>query len=650
MFGKQGGDRLSAYAGEFVPTGERPARQRRGSDPTLSALRTEENDADRSNPRLPYQLQPNARPRVLAHHEPYPGSPAAALRGQVYERLEEMATLVADAGPRQLPPEVLQSNLAGSGVGSLVHMLPVMREEGDKRAHSDIIQAFAKQSIRLECPTEELISVLCAAVFAFEVYRLGEPEFMSSVAILDSQTRAVEMALVQQQDEAASDLRKLIRTADAKMDAVRKRLAIASTPERALDKFHEMVACLANLFPQSKVRPALVDVSNGVLSSKVGTHVAQLHRLADQAGMLYTRQCSRLIVKRQRQVEMLGRRLAHCAEKLQAPATPDDDVAAAGTRKARRMFAESIRQMKKIGEDVGQVITRLCESVRDPSLVDAGALGPGVEEALRSLEDQLTLIQSAIEQELTVAESLPIPERSPTARAAQQTAATRSKPTLSPEAGASQSQNTDALDRGVSTGGGTEAIAVLANGVAAAALREDSADGSENDANDERPQKISGEGGGDKKKVKKKTKKKTAMRQQLAQAGAHQGRTHRRSQSEPVFSGWVPGMQMQHSQPSSIATADATKMPHQTSQFDPQQHGMQLMLDPTDGPPSWEAGLDPYGGLSPIYGYQRATGLGSTPTAAMPHFHQHQPYMHHEGQNQQSGQVTSHQMVEMKPP
>ena len=91
MFGKPtGSDRLSAYAGEFVPTGERPARQRRGSDPTLSALRTEENDADRSNPRLPYQLQPNARPRVLAHHEPYPGSPAAALRGQVYERLEEM--------------------------------------------------------------------------------------------------------------------------------------------------------------------------------------------------------------------------------------------------------------------------------------------------------------------------------------------------------------------------------------------------------------------------------------------------------------------------------------------------------------------------------------------------------------------------------
>ena len=87
MFGKQSIDKLSAYAGEFVPTtnggaqASRPARQRRGSDPTISASapRTEENDADRRNPRLPYQLQPNSRPRVRAQHEPYPGSPAAAL-------------------------------------------------------------------------------------------------------------------------------------------------------------------------------------------------------------------------------------------------------------------------------------------------------------------------------------------------------------------------------------------------------------------------------------------------------------------------------------------------------------------------------------------------------------------------------------------
>ena len=641
MFGKQSSDRLSADAGEFVPAGNsgaapagRPARQRRGSDPTLSVTRTEENDADRSNPRLPYQLQPHARPRVLAHHEPYPGSPAAALRGQVYERLEEMVAIVARAAPERLPPEVAQSNLVGSGVGSLLHMLPVMREEGDKRAHSDIIQAFAKQSIRLECPTEELISVLCAAVFAFEVYRLGEPEFMASVAVLDNVTRDIEAALLQQQDEAAADLRKLIHAADAKMEVVRKRLANASTPERTLDKFHEMVSCLATFFPQSKVRPALVEVSNKVLSSKVGTHVAQLHRLADQAGMLYTRQCSRLVVKRQRQVEMLGRRLAHCAEKLQAPTTPGDDAAAAGTRKARRMFAESIRQMKKIGEDVGEIIATLCKSVRDPSLVDAGALGPGVAEALRGLENQLTLVQASIEQQLALAATVQIPDRSSAADSDEQSSETQTKPKTSPE-----SEGTEALDCGVSNGGGNEAIAALANGVAAAALAEDATDDRGDDGNDERPAKDSGE----KKKSKKRPKKKAAMaRSSLSDSPVR--RSHRRSQSEPVVAGWVAGMHMQATNMTMAEAAQMQQQQQQLSHFDPQRHGMQLMLDSTDGSLSWEGGFDPYAGLSPMYAYQRTAEVGGgaatdgTDAAATSlYIHQHQ--------HQHQGQVSHHQML-----
>ena len=637
MFGKQSSDRLSAHAGEFVPAGEsgaaaagRPARQRRGSDPTLSVTRTAENDADRSNPRLPYQLQPHARPRVLAHHEPYPGSPAAALRGQVYERLEEMVAIVARAAPERLPPEVAQSNLVGSGVGSLVHMLPVMREEGDKRAHSDIIQAFAKQSIRLECPTEELVSVLCAAVFAFEVHRLGEPEFMASVAVLDNETRDIEAALLQQQDEAAADLRKLIHAADAKMEVVRKRLAIASTPERTLDKFHEMVSCLATLFPHSKVRPALVEVSNRVLSSKVGTHVAQLHRLADQAGMLYTRQCSRLVAKRQRQVEMLGRRLAHCAEKLQAPATLDDDASAAGARKARRMFAESIRQMKKIGEDVGEIIATLCKSMRDPSLVDAGALGPGVLEALRAIENQLTLVQASIEQQLALAATVQIPDRGPAADSDKQISETQSKPKTSPEP-----EGTEVLDCGVSVGGGNEAIAGLANGVATAALREDATDNRGDDGNDERPAKTSGEVSGEKKKSKKRSKKKAATSRSLV-SQAVSGR-HRRSQSEPVVAGWVAGM---HLQATNMTIGEAAQMQQQQlSHFDSQRHGMQLMLDPTDGGLSWEGGLDPYAGLSPMYGYQRTAEVGggaatdgTDATATSLHVHQHQ--YQHQGQAQ----------------
>ena len=606
MYSAKGSEKLSAYAGEFVmPTqagggAAKPARPRRGSDPTVSATapRTEANDADRTNPRLPYQLQPNARPRVLTHHDPYPGSPAAALRGQVYERLEELALLLAHTP--QLPPDITNSPLAGNSVGSLAYMLPLIREDGDKRAHSDIIQAFAKQSIRLECPTEELVNVLCAAVFAFEVYRLGEPEFMSSVSMLDEETRAVEAALALQQDEAASDLRKLIRAADAKMCAVRTRLAVASTPARALEKFHEVVSILAKLFPQSTVRSALVEVSNDVLSAKVGTHVAQLHRLAEQAGMLYTRQCGRLVVKRQRQVEMLGRRLAHCAERLRSPGEADDDVAATATRKARRMFAESIRQMKKIGEDVEQVVAALCLAVRDQSLVDSDALGAGVNEALRGLETQLDLVRAAIEGELKVAATVPMPEK--VAVEAKQAIAAFAQSGAAAAAAAGSGEQKDGgvvqqrteLEDGFSVGGGVEAIALLANGVAAAALGSDS--------DEERKKSSAAAGSGDetgggawkKKKPKRKNKKKGfgagagAVDGSAAGAGGGGGGgggqgqgqqpRHRRAQSEPVFAGYIPGMhEMMHQQ-----HAAAVQMQ--------QQHQMQLIFDPTDGPPSWESG------------------------------------------------------------
>ena len=151
--------KMSPYASAFVPAGPNPAvagqqksRQRRGSDPALATAPRE--DADRHNPRLPYQLQPHAAPVQLVKREPYPGSPAAALRGQVYERLEEVGELMAGQGPC---PEGSESQIYGTGVGSLAHMLPVMRDDGDKRAHSDIIQAFAKQSIRLEAPTDEQV-------------------------------------------------------------------------------------------------------------------------------------------------------------------------------------------------------------------------------------------------------------------------------------------------------------------------------------------------------------------------------------------------------------------------------------------------------------------------------------------------------------
>ena len=91
-------------------------------------------------------------------------------------------------------------------------------------------------------------------------YRLGQPEFESSIGMLDRDIGAIEAALTKQQDEAASELRKLIRAAGAKMDAVRRRLTIAASPRRALCSFREV--CANNEYSTARTvpRPALVAV------------------------------------------------------------------------------------------------------------------------------------------------------------------------------------------------------------------------------------------------------------------------------------------------------------------------------------------------------------------------------------------------------
>jgi hypothetical protein len=197
--------RMSPYAGEFVPEvsqqQQQPAKQtdagcggsaasvrpRRKSDPAVSVRLA--GVLDKVNPRLPYQFQPGAVPKLPRKAQaprPYLSSPAAALRMMVYDRLEvvgeqlgqraaaeaqtqaetggvggDLSGAAGDKGGRQL---------AASGVGSLPYMVPIIREEGDRRVHSDIIHTFAKETARRDSavPTEELVDVLGAAIFAFE--------------------------------------------------------------------------------------------------------------------------------------------------------------------------------------------------------------------------------------------------------------------------------------------------------------------------------------------------------------------------------------------------------------------------------------------------------------------------------------------------
>ena len=306
-----------------------------------------------------------------------------------------------------------------------------------------------------------------------------------------------------------------------------------------------------------------MEVGCDVIAAKVGTHIAQLHKLAEQAGRVYARQCDRLVVKRQRQVEMLGRRLAHCAEKLRASAEAAPQPAPSGpaeARKARRMFAESIRQMKKIGEDVEAVVTALGQGVRAAGIVDAGALAPGVEEEVQALEAKLEAIKVAIEQELQVAAAVPLPDRS---QPACSNGNGQPAKTGGAAGGGAAAGSGSAAGGGHGGGGGGSA------GGARGCPQEGGKDGAEGFVH-----KAQGKGKPSK------------------------GRKgHRRSQSEPVFAGqWVP----HEMQPMMMPQA------HLPQGSPPQ---MQLQLEMAQQ--AYHDALDPYQGISPMYSYGRTTNLAS---------------------------------------
>ena len=289
---------MSPYAGEFVPdaagsTSSAVSRPRRGSDPSSGSVgdaAQEAHNPTRANPRQAYQYRPNAAPKPAREPNaglPHLSSPAAALRMMVYDRLDMVG---AQQAALYSPDTVAKHE---HEVGSLAYMLPFIREEGDRRVHSDIIHTFAKEASRRDSdvPTDELVDVLGAAIFAFEQYRLGEPEFESSIRMLDRDINSIEKTLTASQDEAASELRKLIRAANGKMDAIRRRLAIAASPDRSLATFRSMCSGhdeytgeTGSTAPTMVPRPALVAVGCDVISAKIQSHVSQLHRMAEQAG------------------------------------------------------------------------------------------------------------------------------------------------------------------------------------------------------------------------------------------------------------------------------------------------------------------------------------------------------------------------------
>ena len=79
----------------------------------------------------------------------------------------------------------------------------------------------------------------------------------------------------------------------------------------------QMCGCVNRFFPGAKPRASLVTVGKALLRDKIESRITQLNKCAEQSALTYTRQAHRIIVKRHRQVEMLGRRLSNCSAKLE---------------------------------------------------------------------------------------------------------------------------------------------------------------------------------------------------------------------------------------------------------------------------------------------------------------------------------------------
>lgn len=196
------------------------------------------------------------------------------------------------------------------------------------------------------------LNTLTAAVLAFEIYRVGEQQYLPARDMYDKKTNDIELKLAKLNDEPTEELRNLLSTTELLVSEVSKRSKLLSDRDAPLKIFWCLEKAFQSMLPEREVTPSMEAKAVGKhLEDHIKTYCRETHDTLVYAYDHYIAAAQRHLVKRRRQVDMLSRRMINCYSKVaQMTGQFQNEV-----RKSRRMFSESLRQMKKISEDLKHI-------------------------------------------------------------------------------------------------------------------------------------------------------------------------------------------------------------------------------------------------------------------------------------------------------
>lgn len=256
--------------------------------------------------------------------------PEAPMEEHIYARVEELICKVS----------VLDSEAIANS--DLLTMLPCVLS-GDRTIHQAMMHHVVGCGVGSKA---ELVSVLSAAIFAFEMYRIGESDFEATVRSTSDAITGQEAAPGVAGGGRKEDLRKMMRASIEKVAVLGKRWAVSNSEKPAIASFMYMCGCMNSFYPESAPPAELVSRAANVLGKELLPRIASLQARLAAADAEFVELAQRHAARAAEKVEMLSTRFANCAEKAKSDIAALDAPAQAATN--NRMLNESMRQMRKV--------------------------------------------------------------------------------------------------------------------------------------------------------------------------------------------------------------------------------------------------------------------------------------------------------------
>jgi len=247
------------------------------------------------------------------------------------------------------------------GTQDMFAMLPCLLG-GDQAAHVQIVERLEAAGPCAEGETRS--NALLSAIFAYEVYRIGEPAHEEATRDVRATIGEIQAKLDGADgDEPVQELRALLGACERLRDVVGARYAVASSISPVTATFRFIRDCLARFYRDEREETRAGALAGEALEELVTKHITMLRGLRLEADALFVASAKRHALKRRRQIDMLGRRIHTCNEKVTATRESGVDV-----KKSKRMLAESLRQLRKIAADVGHMAHVLALITEDGEL------------------------------------------------------------------------------------------------------------------------------------------------------------------------------------------------------------------------------------------------------------------------------------------